>query len=332
MTLEPGESAQESEGPLPGEGRQTPGRPSREYRATVAFLIGGSFTAIALLVYSGILSTSPPIRGAVVVAGVVLGMLAMFVAALGLANGHRWASAVMTPMLWLVVIAGSIQLVWALSRGSIDLPFGLVLGIWALRAPIRTPADAGPVLARWGVAGTVTLVAMLVSTGWPATSGILLGAGGPLIVAEDALVPNLVVTCDASPATPPTFVRIEYDWRWSRAEPWVAGRDSVTLSASTQRQDGLSGYVLDLNTNGSIGTWQSDIMILEPQGVVFGIDLAVAGFKPGSVGIRLNPPNERPIGHGWIDVDAIYLHAPADTGSSASSALWRVVTHGRCGW
>lgn len=70
----------ESHPPPPGRG------PSREYRATVAFTIGGAAIVLVLLLLSGsLLQSAPPIRGVVALAGVLLGIVAMLGTAYGLA-------------------------------------------------------------------------------------------------------------------------------------------------------------------------------------------------------------------------------------------------------
>lgn len=298
----------------------------------VAFSIGGLFILAVLLLVGGQLSTSPPIGGVVAFAGAVLGLTAMLAAALGLAYGRPWAAAVATPMLVLLVIGGAIEFVVAFTRNSINIPIGALLALWALRAPLRTPPDAETGTRPWRFAGAAVVVAMLLSTGWPLVTAVLLGTGGPFIVDESALAPSLGITCDGEPGTPPTAVHIRYDWRWTRAELLASGIDTVTLAAFGLREDGDPAFALDETEHSSVGTWQSDVMIDEPTGIVFGIDLGQAGFEPGSVGIGLIPFSETPDAHGRVDIRAVYLHGPTDTSSANSTALWRVVTEGHCAW
>jgi hypothetical protein len=334
VTLEPSQPEQVREEIPEPPGAPPTGRPSREYRATVAFTIGGLFALIvALLLFGNVLQVVPPIRGALVLGGALLGTVAMLAAAYGLASGRGWAIVVATPMLLLLVLAGVIEVVEALTHNTIDIPLGALLAVWALLAPVRTPVDPTQGSRTWGVAGTLVLAAMVVSTAWPIVSPLLLQSGGPFVVAEDALQPSLFLTCNGAPDAPPTSVTIRYDWRWSRTEPWAAGTDTITLVAySSVEEDGSASYVLEGSTQGSAGTWQSDIMISEPQGVVFGIDLTQAGFEPGSVGIGLQPAGPLPSGPGSIDVQATYLHAPIDTSGPNAASAWRVRSQMSCEW
>ena len=197
-----------------------------------------------------------------------------------------------------------------------------------MRAPtIGTPGSPGR-----GVAGTVVLAAMLLNTGWPVTSGLLLQPGGPLIVSQGELLPSLVVTCDSTPGTPPSFVRISYDWRWSRAEPWPTGDDSVTISWYTRRWDPILGY--DLGSIGpvSAGIRESNREIGDPWAIVFAVALATTRFEPSAVEILLATPHDVANDHGSIEIEAIYLHAPDSTAASNALATWRVRSNTRCTW
>jgi hypothetical protein len=286
-----------------------------------------------LVLNPGVVFATPPIRGIVVLAGVLLGMVAMAAAAFGLATGRRWAVAATTPMLLLLVFAGTFELVWALTHGSITVPIGGVLALWALRAPLQARSEAdGPPGRRLGVPGALAVGATAMSVAWPIASAFLLGAGGPFLVGREDLLPSLNVTCDSSPGRAPTSIQVAYDWRWSRAEPWAAGDDTVTIEAATQRDDGLGGYVLESDATMSAGIWQSNITIGNVSGITFGIDLAAARFEPGSVRLGFLPPGDLPTGHGSVEVRATYLHAPAGTDSSSSPAVWKVVSPARCEW
>jgi hypothetical protein len=161
---------------------------------------------------------------------------------------------------------------------------------------------------------------------------LLLQSGGPLIVAEDALQPSLTLVCHGAPEVAPASVTVAYDWRWSKAEPWAAGNDTITLEAYTFIDEGASGYAIDVSGPTTAGISEADIMIFEPKGAVFVIDLGQAGFAPGSVGISLQQAGEPTSAHGSIDVQATYLHAPADTSGKNTASAWRLRTESRCEW
>jgi len=336
VTLEPSEALPNGDAsPSGGAAPPAPGRgPSREYRASVAFTIGGAAILFVVLLVSGsILNPSPPIRGVVLLAGVILGVAALLGTAYGLSRGSGWAVAAATPMLWVLVVAGITETVVAATHSTINIPIGALLAVWALRAPVRSGSEAGRSSPALGVAGALALGAMLLSAGWPLVSPILLQSGGPFVVGADALQPTLTLNCDGVPVTAPTAVSVEYDWRWLRSEPWAAGNDSITLAAYTTREADTGSFTIDADAPGSVGTWQSDFFILEPQGIVFGVDLAQAGFNPGSVGFGLIAPGvDYASPHGSIQLMATYLHAPADTNGPDSPAAWRVTTEARCEW
>jgi hypothetical protein len=307
--------------------------PSRESRAATAFFLVGIFGLVAsLFVVGSIFQTARPVHGIVALAGAWLGMLATLAAAFGLTSGRRWAIAVATPMLALMVILGFVEVIVAFTHNTLQIPIGAFVAMWALRAPFRTPIDPIRGAPRPGIAGVVVLGAMLLATGWPLVSPVLLVSGGPLIVAEDALQPNLVVTCDGAPGSAPATITVAYDWRWSRAEPFAGGLDSVALAAYTTVEDGEPAFAIDSIDPATAGIWQSEIMIFEPLGVVFGINLADTRFEPASVSMHLISVQADPPAHGSVLIQATYLHEPADTSRLDSPATWTVSRESTCEW
>jgi hypothetical protein len=307
--------------------------PSRQYRASAVFLTGGLLTiVIALVLSQSLLQIAPPIRGAVALLGTLPGAIAMVVAAFGIAWGRPWAIAIATPMLVVILVAAVVDFAIAFSHSTINLPITALLAVWALRAPLRVSAGATTVSRSGGFTGALVFVALLLSTGWPVLSPLLLQNGGPFIVAEDALQPSLLLTCHGAPDVAPASVTVEYDWRWSKAEPWAAGNDTITLEAYTTIDEDASGYAIDVSGTMTAGITEADILIFEPKGAVFGIDLGQAGYAPGSVGISLQQAGEPTSPHGSIQVQATYLHAPANTGDKNSSSAWSVQTEAQCEW
>lgn len=308
------------------------GGPTREYRATATFLLGGLFTPGFLFVYQGAFWVDPTIRSVLLVSGVMLSVVALLVTAFGLASGRGWAVAVMSPLLKVLVLAGAIEVISALAHGTIAIPFVALLAVWALRAPRRSRPTAGEPAPRWGFTGALVIGAMLFSTAWPLVNPTLLAPGGPLVNGRDALQASLVVTCDSTPGSPPTFVQGRYAWSWSRGEPWPAGTDTISLSTYTVREDGLTGYRMDLSGGSSPGIVQSNIDLGQTQAILYGIDLGATRFQPQSVAIGLIAPDTLPTGHGSIEIAATYFHAPTDKYSEQSPALWHVLTQARCEW
>jgi hypothetical protein len=309
-------------------------RPSREYRAVVAFTLSALLALTILVLLRGFLGT-PPIRNLVLLIGPSLSIGASFALAFGLANNRPWASAIVTPMLQLLLLAGLLSFLLTVTHGGIEIPFTAVLAIWALRAPMRAASGSTDSVSgrrHRGAAGLLTTAAMAVSVVWPMASIALLANGGPLIVDHDALVPTFTASCDSSPGEPPTFVDVTYAWRWTRAEPVAGGVDTLTLEWVTVRDDGLSGYMLGPMATQAAGISETDRMIGDRPGIIFGIDLATTRFDPGQVTVKLEPPQAPPTGHGGVELAAHYLHSPATIYDPASPALWRIATPARCEW
>lgn len=322
MPLEPSES-----GSAPA-----PAGPSAEYRATATLLVGGLFSLLALLFVGDIRSATLPIRAVLLVGGAVLGAVAMLATAYGIADRRRWAVAVMVPMLLILIAAGVVEVVWGLTRSTLTLPFAAILGIWALQAPIRSKFEPGPGAGPWGIAGVLAVGALVIGASAPVTASALLTPGGPLVVASDALLNRLVITCDGSQGVAPNAIHVTYDWHWSRSEPLAAGTDSITLRASGFVDADPDGYALDSPTTMSAGVSQADIDIGLVPSMVFAIDLSVARFDPGSVGVTFLRSASTPAGQGSVDIRATYLHAPATTQIGAGPAVWRVVSTAHCEW
>ena len=161
MTLEPGTLEDMPERPEPN-GQSVAGAmaplppPSREYRAMVTFTVAGAFLVVALFLFAGVLSFAP-----VALASVALGTVALLMTAYGLSGRQPWAIAVMSPILWLLVILGAIEFVGAFTHNAINIPIGGILALWALRAP--THGTAGPL----GATGTFVIVAIVLSSVLP---------------------------------------------------------------------------------------------------------------------------------------------------------------------
>lgn len=334
MTLEPDELTKPS-GPTDAQDAvalaSKPG-PSREYRAAVTFTLGGLFILVAVFLLANVVSTTPPVRGVIAFFGVLLGMGALLASALGLANGQRWAVAVATPMLVILVVAGSIEVLVALTHSSIDVPFGALLALWALNVPLRTPPDTPTGGRRWGPLGLLVVAAMLTSATWPIASPVLLASGGPFVVDEGALLPQLSIACNGDPSAPPTSIDVSFDWAWARTEPWPSGSDTITLVAYTSPTEGLEGYALGTAQSPGPGISQSNIYLGNPIGIVFSVDLGQAGFRPGSIDVQFLRASDQPSVPGSVTIEATYLHGPADAEGSPSLAVWSFEQQLQCTW
>lgn len=298
--------------------------PTREYRGAVTFILTATFMLVILLLVLGSMPSGQPARFMVTLAGPIVLMLVMFAAAFGLAQRAVWAIAAMTPLLYLLAVSGVISFVLALTRSTFEIPLGLILAIWALRAP---PARAtGSVGA---VAAAVVAVAVTAAL-WVLPAEVLLRPGGPLIVDATALQPSLEVICTPSVGVDPSTVQVRYDWRWLRGEPWSGGHDVIQLEVFEEDVDNLLSFALDETDALPAGISQEDISIFPPLGMTFDVDLATTGFTPGSVGFRLIGPNN-PSAMTAVTAQATYRHG-YETTAGIRSAVWQVETSTRCEW
>lgn len=301
------------------------GGPTREYRASAAFLLGAAFMLVILLLVIGSASGGSPAGWVVPLVGPIVLMLILFVTAVGLAQQATWAAVVMTPLLYLLVVSGAISFVLAFTRSTFEIPLGLILAIWALRAP---PSTTG---LRMGRGATAVIAMALAAALWALPADLLLRPGGPLIVDETALQPSLFVTCTPPHGAEPTRIHVRYDWQWLRSETWTGGQDAVMVEVFHEgTEGGLIGLALGETDPLAPGIWQEDVSILPPLGVTFGVDLATTGFGPQSVGFGLIGPGT--LGSGVVNVEATYRHGAASAGSAAGSARWSVPTSMDCEW
>jgi hypothetical protein len=306
---------------------------SREFRATATFLISGGFVLIAVPLYSGVLGRTPPVAGVLFVSGLVLAAGAMVVTAVGLRNQARWARAITTPMLELTVLFGALALFNGLTHQRVDIPFGLVLGIWALRAPFRTPLVHGSAGDAAGPIGSVVLAILLAGNVLPLLAEPLTRPGGPLVLASEALQPTLTVTCEPAAGGPPTSAVVSYTWTWSGAEPWIEGTDSIVLDAWTTRADEVDApYRFGSYDRVSPGVADADISIGGAPAVVFSVELPANRFGPGEIVIPLLAPNQLPSGHGTIDIRSRYQHLAGAALIGNADYSWQRETHAICEW
>ena len=311
------------------------GRPSREYRATLAFLVGGLFTLLAVLLYVRTISSVPAI-GVTTIAGPVIGSVVELVIAFGLAWRLRWASAAMTPALWILALGGLLTFLVSLAGGGIDIPIGAILAIWALRAPPRaTPAPApAPGQSAGGVLVPILVAALVVVAAWPMIGPTATQPGGPLIAADTDLNLELqtVAPCpgDAGRAhDPPDAIDVVLRWTWARAEPMRAGTDAVVLSWATMGGEEVAGYFLDEPMPQDAGITEED---RSGMFAVYRNDLGTRGFEPGSVTVRLRRPHEITSGPGLVQVAATYAHHYTGLVGPTVSGLWTRAVVMNCNW
>lgn len=308
-------------------------RPTREYRAAATFLLTGVFTLLLVLLYGQTVSSVPAI-GVVKLAGPVIGGVLEVAIALGLGLRRTWAYAAMTPALWILALSGVLTFIAALARGSLDIPIGPILAIWALRAPPSAmPRPTPDALMRRAIA-PVLMAALVVVAAWPLVVPTLTRPGGPLIVDAPDLDLQLqtATPCPggAGPAhDPPDLIDVVLRWTWARSEPMPGGTDAVAFSWATGGGEESGGYFLDQPIAQQPGITEED---RSSRLVVYRSDLAVSGFEPGSMTIRLRRPNELTAGPGLVQVAAKYAHHETGIAGVAPTGLWTRAATITCEW
>ena len=310
----------------------TAGRPSREYRATTAFLLTGTFTLLVILLYAATISSVPAIR-AMTLAGPVIGSVVEIVIAVGLAWRLRWARAAMTPALSILAFSGVVTFLLSLAGGGIDIPLGAILAIWALRAPPRGAPDPAPGQPEGRVLAPILVAVFVVVAAWPLIVPTAIQPGGPLIAASTDLDLELTATSCAGeagvPDVPPEAIDVVLRWTWARDEPMRSGTDAVVLSWATMGREDLTGYYLDEPIQQQPGITEEDRSGLS---AVYRNDLAARGFEPGSVTFRLHRPHELASGPGLVQVAATYAHHYMGIVGTTPSAVWTRAEVMNCEW
>ena len=183
--------------------------------------------AVAILVAPGI--REPLLVGAVFCAGLAAAATHL-IAVSGLSMGRPWARPAAVMLLWLAIIIGLVQLVTALSSGSLNIPLGAIAAALVLR---RRPADRSPwPEGRWGSMVAV-LALFLFSLALPPAANYLLQPGrSPFSVAPDSLALTAGLVCDGRGGAP-TKVSMTATWKWDRAELLPHGTDALAFRWQT---------------------------------------------------------------------------------------------------
>ena len=312
--------------------------PTREYRAAVAF-IANALLVFGVLAWFGAASDVLLVGRLVHAFGPAVGATVMLLVAAGLAVRRSWAAAAMTPLLWLLVIGGTISFVLALAQRTIQIPIGPLLAVWALRAkPLGAPA-MGP---RPGLAGRALVVVGVVAAAWPLAAPAIAQPGGLFVAAAsdldhsvdvvgacvDTTREGAVAPVPGTSAEPPSAVDVTFNWAWRRTEPLVEGTDAVIFEWFTMVGREGYEYYLDRQVDGP-GITEED---RSHRSARYHVDLAQHGFEPGAITIRLLRPSEAYRGTGSIELYVSYVHAPNGIPNATSPGLWTVVVQARCEW
>jgi hypothetical protein len=287
---------------------------------------------LVVLLYWRTISSVPTIE-VMTMAGAVIGSVLEIVVAAGIAWRLRWAHTAMTPVLWILFLGGLLTFLVSFGRGSIDIPIGAILAIWALRAPPRGTPDPTLDQTVGSVFAPILVAAFMVVAAWPLIVPTAIQPGGPLIAAAEDLHLELTATSCVGEAgvadDPPEAIDAVLRWTWARAEPMRAGTDAVVLSWATMGREDVAGYFLDEPLQQQPGITEED---RSGTFAVYRNDLAVRGFEPGFVTIRLQKPHELAPGPGLVQIAATYAHHYTGLVGITPSGLWTRAEVMNCEW
>jgi len=183
--------------------------------------------AVSILVSSAM--REPVLVAATMAAGLAAAathLIAMY----GLSVGRAWARPVGVTLLWLAVVVGLVQVVTALSSGSLYIPLGAIAAGLVLR---MRPPDRPPWPQRHAPSVVVALLLVSLSFGLPSAAGYLLRPGNSaLSVRPDSLVLTAGLACDESTGMP-AEIRMTATWRWKEAEILAHGTDALAFRWQT---------------------------------------------------------------------------------------------------
>lgn len=325
-------------GSAAGRGSEAPAAPpgpTREYRGTVTFTLIALLSPVVLLLSVIADYTAPPIVRLAATIGSGATTAVLFGVGLGLSAGRPWARVAMTPLLLVLLIAGVITFVAALLRSAIEVPFGALFAIWALRAPVAFPVAAA---ARHRAAGLAAVGVLVAATFWPAAASLVLQPGGPLVAARsDFEIATSLSGCIGEggelPTAAPEAIDVTVTWQWLRGDAWPSGSDRLTVTWISMLGQGGGWYYYEGWPEFDSGITLEDLLAGRPRyGAVFRIDLEKRRAEPGQVTFRIHRPEPRPTGLGEILVQVEYEHNPDAAGERYPQRTWMTHDQQRCEW
>jgi hypothetical protein len=156
----------------------------------------------------------------------------------GLDRERTWARAVVRPLLWLLLIIGTLTFVSGLLAGALRIPVtALTAGVALLIPAERSPA---PRAGRHAAAIVVTVGAL---SAMQLASPPLFGWAGLLDMGEGDLNSSLTADCGPTAEGLPGQLTISYDWSWSRGAILPSGEDQVVIGWTARNESGQPLYV-----------------------------------------------------------------------------------------
>jgi hypothetical protein len=178
-------------------------------------------------------ASEPLLMVAVVVAGLVSTGVPV-VAIYGLSVGRAWARPVAVALLWLAILEGLLEILSALTRGSLYFPLGAIAAVFVLR---MRPAERPPWLAGGGRVLAIALALTLLAYGLPPAAEYVMRPGNtPLSVAPEALALTVLLQCTPSDG-PAKEIRATASWKWREHELLAHGQDALAFRWSVIDND-----------------------------------------------------------------------------------------------
>jgi hypothetical protein len=308
--------------------------PVREDRAATTFTILGVWvTIIGTTALAG--STDQPAIeriGALIL--VILLATTAFLMAYGTRLRLSWALAALVPVLAITIVAGIVDVVVALTQGRLELPLGVLLAWWTLRAKRDSPLPSGS----WPVPAIALVGLFVVGAIAPWLGPLLTAPGGPLIVGQADLAPSLTVECGSAASGVPDSVAATYRWSWHRTELFPGSTDMVVVGwtgADDANPDPTANALFILGTDDTpsnqAGVWSGGGSPSQALADTFaarfarfgswswGIDLATQRMASGEIRVMLRRATAGPVAHGTLTVQGAYIHLGRWINSDAES-------------
>jgi hypothetical protein len=306
-----------------GEGMDDPFARFRR-AAAVLFAVGFALVLLGTAVVSFAVTDLTVPERLLVVAWAALVEVIVTVLVRGLSAEAPWADDVALACCWVVVAAGVIRTVLALTHLSVLVPIDALAAAYVVtRRPIGT---RWPVTFRYrrGLAITLTAGFLLSQVGSVAADGIR--ATDLLSVGQRDLDVQLQADCGPpGPDGAPPSIVLTASWSWARRDLFPGSTDGLVFTWSDSSGDGFQdgGYQYSgtVDMASEDGLWQSGgspslgmVEAIEANGPSFdvGIDLATQAMAPGRVAIQLDRSDDdadsAPEPHGSLSARASYVH------------------------
>ncbi|MBI2780371.1 MAG: hypothetical protein HYX55_01075 [Chloroflexi bacterium] len=234
--------------------------------------------------------------------------------AFGLDRRRPWAIAAVRPLLGVIAVAGTLQVLAWFTDGRIRIPFDVAIAGWAFLGPANARPIAGQQARSIAAVGTSAALAAVMVFGPQ-----LFGWGGLVDVHPPDLSAAVTADCGDPAAGPPQHMTLGYDWSWRSAALLPNGADIVVLGWTGADPQGRPLYLIDTIPGSASGVYSglagypsTDMATAigkESEGSFrWAIELGEQKFAPGHIELQLVRPREAPAGRSSVKITASYIH------------------------